>query len=141
VAAVALLEGGYTKTDTRQFVDPSIAAAALGASPPDLLNDLKTFGLLFESLCVRDLRIYFERLNGVVYNYRDSLGLEADAIVHLNNGTWGAVEVKLGTDEAIERGAGKLRRLQEKIDIDKMSKLAFLMVIMATGFAHRRADG
>ena len=128
-------------TDTRQFVDPSIATAALGASPSDLLSDLETYGLLFESLCIRDLRIYSERLSGTVYNYRDSHGLEADAIIHLNNGAWGAVEIKLGTDEAIESGAVKLLRLQEKVDTDKMSKPTFLMVITATGFAHRRTDG
>ena len=127
-------------TDTRQFVDPSIAAAVLGASPSDLANDLETFGLLFESMCVRDLRIYTERLGGTVYNYRDSLGLEADAVIHLNNGKWGAVEVKLGGDEGINLAARNLIRLRDKIDESEKSP-TFLMVITATGFAHRRPDG
>lgn len=126
-------------TDTRQFVDPSIAAAVLGASPSDLLNDLNTFGFLFESLCIRDLRIYTQMMGGTVSNYRDSSGLEADAVIHLNNGTWGGIEVKLGGDDAIEEGATKLLKLVEKVDTSKAP--AFLMVITATGYACRRSDG
>jgi predicted AAA+ superfamily ATPase len=127
-------------SDTRQFVDPSIAAAALGASPQDLMNDLNTFGLLFESLVLRDLRIYAEKNEGKVYNYRDSIGLEADAIIHLNNGRWGAVEVKLGGEDAINQAAKSLMKLREKIDESEKAP-KFLMVITATGFAHRRPDG
>ena len=127
-------------SDTRQFVDPSIAAAALGASPQDLMNDLNTFGLLFESLALRDLRIYAERNEGTVYNYHDSLGLEADAIIHLNNGKWGAAEVKLGGEDAVDKAAKNLLKLRDKVD-ESESAPAFLLVITATGFAHRRPDG
>ncbi|GHU97879.1 ATPase AAA [Clostridia bacterium] len=126
------------RADTRQFVDPSIAAAALNASPQDLVNDLNTFGLLFESLVIRDLRIYAERVDGDVFNYRDSLGLEADAVIHLHNGKWAAIEVKLGGQEAIEQGAKHLLRLKERVDKNAPE---FLLVITATGFSYRREDG
>jgi len=127
--------------DTRQFVDPSIAATLLEATADDLMNDLNTFGLLFESLCIRDLRIYAEKLDGKVFNYRDSQGLEADAIVHLDNGKWGAIEIKLGGEEAIEKGAKSLLKLKETVDTDNMNPPSFLMVVVATGFAHKRPDG
>ena len=128
-------------TNTRQLCDPSIAAAAMNASPDDLMNDLNTFGLLFESLCIRDLRIYAQNLGGSVFNYRDSSGLEADAVIHLNNGQWGAIEVKLGGDENIEAGAKHLLEIKEKVDTDRMKQPSFLMVMTATYFAHRRRDG
>jgi len=127
--------------DTRQFVDPSIAASLLDANADDLINDLNTFGLLFESLCIRDLRVYAEKIDGKLFNYRDSRGLETDAIIHLDNGKWGAVEIKLGGEEAIEEGVKTLLKLREAVDIDKMSAPAFLMVLVATGYAYKRPDG
>ena len=129
-------------SDTRYYVDPSIAAAALGIGPRDLINDLKTFGFLFETLCVRDLRIFADALNGEVYHYRDKDGLECDAVVHLRNGTYGLVEIKLGGDKLIEEGSVNLKALSNKIDTDKMKKPAFLMVLTGTGdYAYRRPDG
>lgn len=129
-------------SDTRYYVDPSIAAAALGIGPQDLINDLKTFGFLFETLCVRDLRIFADALNGEVYHYRDKDGLECDAVIHLRNGTYGLVEIKLGGDKLIEEGSVNLKALSNKIDTDKMKKPAFLMVLTGTGdYAYRRPDG
>ncbi|GHU97886.1 ATPase AAA [Clostridia bacterium] len=127
--------------DTRQFVDPAIAAAVLGAKPDDLISDLNTFGLLFESMCIRDLRVYAERLNGNVFNYRDKTGLEADAIIHLDNGKWAAIEVKLGSDDAIEQGAKHLLELKGRVDTEKMKQPSFLMVMTASPYAYRRPDG
>lgn len=128
-------------TDTRYFVDPSIATAAMGIGPGDLINDLKAFGLLFETLCVRDLRVYSQPLGGSVYHYRDKNGLECDAVVHLPNGKYGLIEIKLGGDKLIDEGANSLLRLASKIDTDKMKQPSFLMVITATGaFAYRRKD-
>jgi len=124
----------------RQFVDPSIAAAALGASPADLINDINTFGLLFESLCIRDLRIYAERINGSVYHYHDSSGLETDAVIHLDNGDWGAVEIKLGGN-MIDKAAENLLKLKRKIDTDHMKEPKFLMVLTGLNYAYRRPDG
>jgi predicted AAA+ superfamily ATPase len=126
--------------DKRQFVDPSIAAAALGASPADLINDLNTFGMLFESLCVRDLRVYADSIGGKVYQYRDSSGLEADAIVHLKNGEWGAVEIKLGGN-MIDDAAKNLLNLVHNVDTDNMKKPKFLMVLTGLNYAYRRPDG
>ena len=128
-------------TNTRQIADPSLAVAVINATPDDLISDLNTFGLLFESFCIRDLRVYAEKLNGKVFNYRDSTGLEADAIVHLNNGQWGAIEIKLGGDDHIDAGAKHLLELQERVDTDKMKKPSFLMVMTATQFAYKRPDG
>jgi predicted AAA+ superfamily ATPase len=124
----------------RHFVDPSIAAAVLRATPESLLWDFNTFGFLFESLCVRDLRIYAQALDGNVFYYRDNSGLEADAIVHLNDGRWGAAEVKMGPND-IEAAAKNLKSLQEKINLDKMREPSFLMVLTCTQQAYRRADG
>lgn len=129
------------KADTRQFIDPSIAATLLDANVDDLMKDLNTFGLLFESLCIRDLRIYAEKIGGKVFNYRDSCGLEADAVIHLDNGKWGAVEIKLGGEELVTSGAKHLIQLKEAIDIDTMRPPSFLMVLTATGFAYKRPDG
>lgn len=129
-------------SDTRYYVDPSIAAAALGIGPQDLINDLKTFGFLFETLCVRDLRVFADALNGEVYHYRDKDGLECDAVIHLRNGAYGLVEIKLGGDKLIEEGSVNLKALSDKIDTDKMKKPAFLMVLTGTGdYAYRRPDG
>lgn len=129
-------------SDTRYFVDPSIAVASLGIGPKDLMSDLKTFGFIFENLCVRDLRIYAESLSGSVYHYRDSLGLECDTVIHLKNGKYGLVEIKLGGDKLIEEGATNLHKLRDKIDTDKMAMPSFMMVLTAIGnFAYRRKDG
>ena len=129
-------------SDTRYFVDPSIAIAALGLGPGDLINDLEFMGLIFENLCVRDLRIYADALDGRVYHYRDKTGLECDAVIHLRNGSYGLIEVKLGGDALINEWAANLLRLSEKIDTDKMEKPAFLMVLCGVApFAYRREDG
>ena len=124
----------------RHFVDPSIAASVMQTSPSDLLEDFNTFGLLFESLCVRDLRVYSQVLNGEVFHYRDSYGLEADAVVHLRDGRWGAVEVKLGSKE-IEEGIKNLKKLRETVDTDRMKPPSFLMVLTATEYAFEDEDG
>ena len=129
-------------SDTRYYVDPSIAAAALGIGPQDLIGDLNTFGFLFETLCIRDLRVFADALNGQVYHFRDKDGLECDAVIHLRNGSYGLVEIKLGGERAIEAGAASLQALNNKIDTEKMKSPAFLMVLTGTGdFAYRRADG
>ncbi len=129
-------------SDTRYFVDPSIAVAALGIGPNDLVNDLKTFGFLFETLCIRDLRVFADALNGEVYHYRDKDGQECDAVIHLRNGKYGLIEIKLGGDKLIEEGAKSLRSMQDKIDTDKMNAPSFLMVLTGTGdYAYRRQDG
>ncbi|MDD2612234.1 MAG: DUF4143 domain-containing protein [Bacteroidales bacterium] len=129
-------------SDTRYFVDPSIATAALGLGPEDLIGDLKTFGLLFETLAVRDLRIYADALDGQVYHYRDKNGLECDAVLHLRNGNFGLIEIKIGGDSLIEAGANTLKKLAEKIDTTKMKSPSFLMVLTGVGqYAYRRKDG
>lgn len=129
-------------SDTRYYVDPSIAAAALGIGPQDLTSDLKTFGFLFETLCVRDLRVFAEAMNGMVYHYRDKDGLECDAVVHLRNGSYGLVEIKLGGETLIEEGAKTLKAFAKKIDTDRMKPPAFSMVLMGVGdYAYRRQDG
>ena len=127
---------------TRHFADPSIAIAALGATPAELLDDLSTFGLMFETLCIRDLRAYAQALDGEVMHYRDRSGLEADAVVRLRNGKYGLVEIKLGGSALIEEGAKSLKALAQKIDIKKMRDPSFLMVLTATGgFSYTRDDG
>ena len=129
-------------SDTRYFVDPSIAVAALGLGPTDLVNNLALMGLIFENLCVRDLRIYADALDGSVYHYRDKTGLECDAVIHLRNGSYGLVEVKLGGDQSINEGAESLLKLTSKIDTEKMKKPAFLMVLCGVApFAYKREDG
>ena len=128
-------------SDTRYFIDPSIATASLGIGPEDLINDLNTFGLVFETLCVRDLRVYAESINGNVYHYRDSSSLECDAVIHLRNGSYGLVEIKLGGDKLIDEGAKNLIKMQNKIDTEKMKKPSFMMVLTATGnYAYKRDD-
>ncbi len=129
-------------SDTRYYVDPSIAAAALGIGPNDLIADLKTFGFLFETLCVRDLRIFADAMNGAVYHYRDKDGQECDAVIHLRNGQYGLIEIKLGGDKLIEEGAASLKAMQNKIDTDKMRSPSFLMVLTGVGdYAYCRHDG
>lgn len=129
-------------SDTRYYIDPSIAAAALGIGPKDLMNDLKTFGFLFETLCVRDLRVFADALNGSVYHYRDKDGKECDAVVHLRNGRYALIEIKLGGDLLIEEGVSSLKSLEAKIDVDKMNAPSFLMVLTGIGdYAYRRRDG
>lgn len=129
-------------SDTRYFIDPSIAAASLGFGPGDLLNDLRTFGFMFETLAIRDLRIYAEALNGDVYHFRDKNGLECDAVIHLRNGNYGLVEIKLGGDILIEEGVKNLLKLRNIIDTNKMKEPSFLMVLTAMGdIPYRRDDG
>lgn len=129
-------------SNTRYFVDPSIAAAALGLGPQDLIADLNTFGLLFETMCIRDLRVFADALNGKVYHFRDKTELECDAVVHLRNGFYGLIEVKLGGDKLIEEGAQNLKKLRDKIDTTKMKTPSFLMVLIGVGdYAYRRQDG
>lgn len=129
-------------SDTRYFIDPSIAVAALGIGPNDLMNDLKTFGILFETLCIRDLRVFTDAINGQVYHYRDKDGQECDAVIHLRNGQYGLVEIKLGGDKLIEEGAANLKAMEAKLDTDRMSTPSFLMVLTGTGdYAYRRHDG
>ena len=129
-------------SDTRYYSDPSIAVASLGLGPNDLMADLNTFGLLFETLCIRDLRVYAEADNGQVYHYRDASGLECDAVVHLRNGSYGLIEIKLGGERLIEEGVASLGKLAERIDTSRMKKPSFKMVLTATGeYAYRRKDG
>lgn len=128
-------------SDTRYFVDPSIATAALGMGPTDLTNDLNTMGFFFEALCVRDLRVFAEALNGKVYHYRDKSGLECDAVVHLRNGQYGLIEIKLGGQSLINDGANTLNLLSNQIDTTRMKAPAFKMVLTATGeYAYRRPE-
>lgn len=128
--------------NTRYFIDPSIGTAVLGLGPKDLINDLNTMGLFFETLCVRDLRIFADALDGQVFHYRDKSGLECDAVIHLRNGRYGLVEIKLGGDRLINEGASNLLALVDKINTDKMKEPSFLMVLTGTGdFAYRRKDG
>lgn len=129
-------------SDNRYFIDPSIATAALGVSPNDLINDLETMGLIFETLAIRDLRIYADALDGQVYHYRDKSGLECDAILHLRNGSYGLIEIKLGGDNLIEDGAANLKKLRDDIDTSHMQAPTFLMVLTGVGdFPYRRDDG
>jgi len=128
-------------SDTRYYIDPSIAAAALGIGPNDLINDLKTFGFLFETLCIRDLRVFADALNGGVYHYRDKDGQECDAVIHLRNGKYGLIEIKLGGDKLIEEGADSLKLMESKIDTERMKSPSFLMVLTGTGtYAYKRED-
>ena len=129
-------------SDTRYFIDPSIAVASLGIGPKDLLNDLNTFGLLFETLCIRDLRVYAESIKGKVYHYRDANDLECDAVIHLRDGSYGLIEIKLGGDSLVHEGAETLKKLETRIDTTKMKKPSFLLVLTATGkYAYKREDG
>ncbi len=127
---------------TKYFVDPSIAVQSLGAGPDDLMNDLKTLGLFFEAMCIRDLRVYADSLGGSVYHYRDNTNLECDAVIHLRSGSYGLIEIKLGGDELINSAASNLQKLKDKLDTTKMKEPSFLMVLTAVGrYAYRRSDG
>lgn len=129
-------------SDTRYFIDSSIATASLGLGPEDLIKDLNTMCLFFETMCVRDLRVYAEIIDGEVYHYRDKSGLECDTVIHLRNGSFGLIEIKLGGDKLIEEGAENLKTFSNKIDTNKMKAPSFLMVLTGTGnFAYRREDG
>ena len=129
-------------SETRYFVDPSVATAALGMGPKDLENDLNTFGLMFETMAVRDLRVYAEALDGDVFHYRDKNGLECDAVIHLHNGSYGLVEIKLGGSKLEEEGAKTLKELAKKIDTVRMKEPSFLMVLTGLGsYAYQRKDG
>ena len=129
-------------SDTRYFTDPSIATAALGLGPKDLINDMKTFGLIFETLCIRDLRVYASALDGDVYHFRDKNGLECDAVVHLPNGKYGLIEVKIGGTDLISEGATSLKKLASTIDTGKMKAPSFMMVLTGIGrYAYKREDG
>lgn len=129
-------------TETRYFTDPSIGTSALFIGPNDLVNDLNTMGFFFENLCVRDLRVYADLLDGEVYHYRDSSGLECDAVIHLRNGQYGLIEIKLGGETGIKEGADNLLKLEKKIDVDKMNAPAFKMVLVGiSNFAYQRNDG
>lgn len=129
-------------SETHYFSDPSIGVAALGIGPNDLINDLSTMGLFFESMCVRDLRVYADALEGTIYHYRDSKGLECDAVLHLRNGSYGLIEIKLGGEKNIEEGAKNLKLLASKIDTTKMKAPSFLMILTGTTkYAIRREDG
>ncbi|MCD8210875.1 MAG: DUF4143 domain-containing protein, partial [Prevotella sp.] len=127
---------------TRYFIDPSIAAISLGLGPKDLIHDLKTMGLLFETMCIRDLRVFADSLDGEIYHFRDKLGLECDAVIHLRNGKYGLIEIKLGGDTAITNAAQTLLKVAQRIDTDKMKAPEFLMVLTALGgYAYRCKDG
>ena len=125
---------------TRHFVDPSIGVAVMRWTPADLLRDFEAFGLQFESLCVRDLRVYAEAIDGTLLHYRDKTGLEADAVIVLADGRWAPIEVKLGSRQ-LDEAAAHLRRLCERVDADRMGEPSFLAVVTAGGTAYRRDDG
>ena len=128
-------------SDTRYFIDPSIATAALGMGPKDLINDMETFGFIFETLAIRDLRVYADALDGKVYHYRDKNDLECDAVIHLRNGSYGLVEVKIGGAELIKEGAESLKTLSSKIDSTRMKTPSFMMVLTGIGkFAYKRPE-
>ena len=127
-------------TSKRHFTDPSIAAASLRATPKKLLADFNTFGFLFESLCIRDLRVYSESIDGNVYHYRDKNNLEIDAIIELADGRWGAAEIKLGAGE-IESASENLLKLKGTIDTEKMNEPSFLMVLTGTEYAFKMKNG
>lgn len=128
--------------ETRYFVDPSIACASLGIGPNDLINDLNTMGFYFENMAIRDLRVYADLLDGEVYHYRDKSGLECDAVIHLRNGKYGLIEIKLGSDDGIKDGIKNLLALEKKIDVDKMNKPSFKMILVAKSkFAYKTKEG
>jgi predicted AAA+ superfamily ATPase len=129
-------------TDTRYFTDPSIAAAALGIGPNDLIQDLETMGLIFENLCVRDLRVYASALDGEIYHFRDRNGLECDCVLHKRDGSYGLIEVKLGGDRLIEEGKKNLLKLASRIDTGRMQAPSFMMILCAVApFAYTDEDG
>lgn len=129
-------------SDTRYFIDPSIAVASLGIGPEALIKDFNTFGLLFESMCIRDLRVYADSIGGSISHFRDKSGLECDSVLHLRNGEYGLIEIKLGGESLIKEGVENLKKLESKIDTSKMNNPSFLMVLTGTGrYAFKREDG
>lgn len=127
---------------TRHFVDPSIGTAALRLGPKDLINDLQSFGFFFEDMAVRDLRVYAEALDGALYHYRDSNGLECDTVIHRRDGSYALIEIKLGGEERINEGAANLAALANNIDTDNMPPPSFMAVVVGTGqYAYQRKDG
>lgn len=127
---------------TLYFSDPSLATVSLDIGPEELNNDPNTFGFIFETLCMRDLRVYSQGLKGSVYHYRDKTDLECDAVIHLRNGKYGLIEIKIGGESAVEAAAENLKKLENRLDTDKMSTPSFLMVLTGIGqFAYRRKDG
>ena len=127
---------------TRYFSDPSIAVQALGAGPEALIKDARTFGFIFETMCIRDLRVYADSIDGKVYHYRDKTELECDAVIVLRDGRYGLIEIKLGGETRIEEGADNLKKLQGRLDTDSMNSPSFLMVLTGTTkYAYRRKDG
>ncbi len=129
-------------SDTRYFIDPSLAAASLRIGPKDLIGDIRTMGFFFEALAVRDLRVYAESLDGDVYHYRDNLDNECDAVIHLRNGKYALLEVKLGGETLINEGAETLKKVLRRIDTDKMGEPSFMAVITRTErYSYRRDDG
>ncbi|MCY4453683.1 MAG: DUF4143 domain-containing protein [Immundisolibacterales bacterium] len=129
------------KSPKRHFVDPSLAVAALRTGPDRLRTDLASFGLLFESLVVRDLRVYSQAHDAEVYHYRDNTGLEVDAIVETAGGAWMGIEIKLGGEGPIEEGASNLLKLGSRVDPDRTGPPAALVVITAVGHGYTRTDG
>lgn len=126
-------------SETRYFTDPSIAAAALYIGPDDLINDLKAAGVFFESLAIRDLRVYADALDGELFHFRNAVGLECDAVLHRRNGTYALIEIKLGGNDQIEKGALTLNKLAGQINLDKMPAPSFKMVLTAVGeYSYRR---
>jgi predicted AAA+ superfamily ATPase len=128
------------KAPKRHFVDPSLALAASGAAAERLLEDFEWFGQLFESLVIRDLRVLCQPLEGEVLHYRDDYGVEADAIVQLRDGRWGAIEIKLGEGQ-VDQAAANLKRFSAQIDSQRSGAPAFLAVICGKGYGYRRTDG
>lgn len=129
-------------SDTRYFVDPSLAAASLRIGPEDLVRDLNTLGFFLEALVVRDLRVYAEFLDGDVYHYKDNLNNECDIVIHLRDGRYALIEVKLGGESSIEEGANSLKKVLSRIDTDRMGEPAFMAVVTGTErYAYRRDDG
>lgn len=124
----------------KYLMDPSIAASALNVNPNNLINDLNTFGILFENMCVRDLRIYVEKLDGQVFHYRDKNGLEIDSIIVLPDGRYALVEIKLGSTEGIESAAKNLKNLENILDTTYLSKPSFLMILTAGNTSYQRED-
>lgn len=127
---------------TRYFSDPSFAVEALGTGPSGLLKDLRTFGFIFETMCIRDLRVYADALDGRVFHYRDKSNLECDAVIVLRDSRYALIEIKLGGEERIEEGACNLKKLQKQLDTDRMNTPSFMMVLTGiTKYAYRRRDG
>jgi predicted AAA+ superfamily ATPase len=127
-------------TPVRRYSDPSLPAALLRLTPAKMLVDFNTFGLLFESLCIRDLRIYAEAIDAHIWHYRDARGLECDAILEFGNGTWGAIEIKL-QESLVEKAVSNLLKIKNTVQSQRGGAASFLMIVTAGGLAYRRKDG